>query len=328
MSPRRIDTAMARKRPEKNYIRNEWVKIVKNIQEKRSDTGVPLYVTLSGREGKDIDCLIKHGILEQTETGAIRDKDTWKVVAIEKNGPAATELRRKFPGLDVRNDDVLDLICGPGEISYPNSDNEDEIKLWKASVVNLDYDSSLKMTLEGRSVRFGVIQTLKKISAIQNECTSGEWYIFLTLNATLNFGAEHWNYIKETLNDNLRQVPRFRDDFFTKIIVQKGLTQIEDSIITNIKSCSSLQQKLLLSLVPKLLAQKTRDHMWAISVNQSFMYGDNADNGARMTSWIINFKKPLNSKINTDDQCYKQNVSGILANTVRLDSKGKPHPLK
>src|SRR5690242_12319854 len=100
--PRPIDAAMAADRPAKKTIRAKWID---KVQEKEPDLQIdnsPLYLTMPGAEGKEIDLLIRRGVLRRNDTGSIAAEDGLKVVAIEYDDDAQLALRKKYPGLSVR----------------------------------------------------------------------------------------------------------------------------------------------------------------------------------------------------------------------------------
>lgn len=318
MTRRPIDRAMAEERLEKATIREIWLKFIQSVPQKNANQDHPLYVTLSGAEGKDIEGLVHHGILKKTENGAISADDEWKVVAIEKNGPAATKLRKKFPGLKVIHDDVLELIGGTSETSFPE-DRSDDSKLWLADVINLDYNSTFSGSIQNGRGLFSVAQTLKKIATIQHQYGKQSWCLLVTLNATLNLEDDCWGEIQRILNDNFNSVEEFREAF-SKLVPLSADSEINSDILEEIKGNCDLQQKLLMAFLPKIFAQKIRDYRWKFDVEHALVYGDNSYRQARMASWIICLKKP-ESPI-TDEACYQKNVKDIMKNCSKIESTG------
>lgn len=318
MANRPIDSSMAINRPEKIKIREEWGNIALTELSMLSGKHRPLYVTLSGAEGKDIEVLIQNGVLKRTENGAISSDDQWKVIAIEKNGPAASELRSKYPGLDIRNDDVINLIHGCSETSFPNR-GDDNFNLWTAQIINLDYNSRFEGKLENGRGLYEIAQTLKKISAIQHEMKNSRWSILLTLNANIELTQSCWSEVKQTLNDNLTSVDKFKEDF-SKILPLDAGGRVNCDLLCKIKTDATLQQKLIVALVPKFFMQKIRDHRWEVSEIKSFVYGNNTSGRARMSSWVITLQKP--DQVKSDDQCYSENVSKILSNCFQIQDDG------
>src|SRR5262245_37762567 len=91
---RPVDQAMVEGRPAKQAMRNLWLDIAKECNQTTPDT-IPLYLTLSGAEGHDIQRLIDEGILELTETRSVATGHQSKVVAIEHNPLAVLHLQKK-----------------------------------------------------------------------------------------------------------------------------------------------------------------------------------------------------------------------------------------
>src|SRR5436190_18056504 len=110
---RRVDQAMEEDRPEKITIRKLWVDLVEVEQLNYERTDQPLYLTLSGAEGKDIAALCARGVLRTTEVGAVVPEDQNKIVAVEANAPAVLALQRKFPGLKIVESRIESLLRSP-----------------------------------------------------------------------------------------------------------------------------------------------------------------------------------------------------------------------
>src|SRR4051812_9831469 len=97
-SSRSVDDAMAADRPQKSAVRGLWLEVAIHYSNAYSDDEYPLFLTLSGAEGRDIRLLIDHGLVEVTETGAIAAATKHRVIAVESSGRAAAELQKSFPG--------------------------------------------------------------------------------------------------------------------------------------------------------------------------------------------------------------------------------------
>ena len=80
-----VDTAMADDRPAKQTIRRDlWLDVIKRRAQSKPDN-VYLYATLAGAEGLDIALLIEEGLIDVTETGAIKEASLTVAVAIGSN---------------------------------------------------------------------------------------------------------------------------------------------------------------------------------------------------------------------------------------------------
>src|SRR5262245_5935547 len=138
---RPVDQAMAADRSEKRTIRTYWINAVSSYRNRRSAAGEPLYLTLSGAEGTDIERLAEAGIIERTETGSIAPESFGCVVAVESSIAAFAKLQRKFAGLEVIRASIRDLLQGDGLLRYPQGR---QLNYCRARVINLDLDQVLK----------------------------------------------------------------------------------------------------------------------------------------------------------------------------------------
>lgn len=93
MTQRAVDRAMNEGRPEKAIVRSLWLEKVRSYRITYPADTVPLYLTLSGAEGRDIELLAAEGIIRRTEVGAIVEDDQQLVVAIESNTAAVLRLQ-------------------------------------------------------------------------------------------------------------------------------------------------------------------------------------------------------------------------------------------
>jgi hypothetical protein len=91
---RPVDQAMAAERAEKATMRSLWAEEVCRMDACDAPDGVPLYVTLAGSEGRDIQALVDRGLVTRTETGAIADEHSLRIVAIERSPTAVVQLGR------------------------------------------------------------------------------------------------------------------------------------------------------------------------------------------------------------------------------------------
>jgi hypothetical protein len=90
---------MAADRPEKATVRGLWVDEVQRVADGEHD--VPLYLTMPGARGGDIQALIDAGVIDRTETTAIADPGRIRLVAVESSPQAVVELQSHFPGLKI-----------------------------------------------------------------------------------------------------------------------------------------------------------------------------------------------------------------------------------
>ena len=130
---RRVDDAMAADRPEKSTMRGLWVEEVQRLA--GGDTDVPLYLTMPGARGGDIQALIDAGIIDLTETNAVADPEKTRLVAVENSPQAIVELQRHFPGLKILQEPIESLLHSDKLTAWPEGEHK---KFFRARVVNFD----------------------------------------------------------------------------------------------------------------------------------------------------------------------------------------------
>jgi hypothetical protein len=132
---------MDEERPEKAIVRSFWLKTVLAYRATYPNDAVPLYLTLSGAEGRDIEALADAGVIRRTEVGGIVAEDQQLVVAIESNAAAVLQLDRKFPGMKILEQPFENLVRSTTLLSWPQGEH---IRLCQARVINLDLNAPLR----------------------------------------------------------------------------------------------------------------------------------------------------------------------------------------
>lgn len=109
---RSVDRAMDRNRAEKITIRRLWLHEIRASAENHPGDEVPMYLTLPGAEGRDIQLLVDQGLLRlnEAEVRGIIEEDKGKVVAVEANSQAIIALQKRYPNLKILRLPVKDLI--------------------------------------------------------------------------------------------------------------------------------------------------------------------------------------------------------------------------
>lgn len=318
---RPVDTAMNADRPEKKAVRDLWVTKVQEHDARLKGTASAdrLYLTLCGAAAKDIKLLIDGGVLSVTETGSLAPESAARIAAIENNPTAVVDLLRTFPGLKVHKGSFEALLHGNKPTRFPSGDSE---SLCRSAVVNLDLNNCLEAFDVDGDVNFPLINQLDKLATIHCSEQKLEWTLLLTLHGELHWSDAVWNYVASYLLENMESVAEFRTAI--EAIWGHGPTvHLNTQDIEALKVNKAVHQRLILSLVPKLVADKVRSQRWAIHIDWSFAYGG-AQQAAPMVTWSLDFKHAaagVTSAVN-----YKQNVARILANARRIDGHGHFQP--
>ncbi|QMU55621.1 MAG: hypothetical protein GKS04_00200 [Candidatus Mycalebacterium zealandia] len=318
-SKRPVDKAITSDRLPKKHVRNLWIDKVEEEEGKLdSDHQTPIYLTLPGGEGKEIQELIDRGILGRTEATSIRDSDKWKVVAVENCPREVSKLQRKFPGLIIHQTSIADLLKGDGELRFPEGR---VLKHCLAKIINLDLNFPLKGKFVNSVSIYPIVQLIKKIAEIHNnQSPSEEWFLFLTLHGEIQLEEKMKSEVVTFINENLSGHPEFAEKA-EKLINQMDEKRIDSNILNIILKNGKLQQKFIMLFLPKLVADRLKNHKWNIIINHAYIYGSLPDS-APMTTWIMSFRKN-NSDGATGNSCYEDNVNNILNNLAEIDSNGR-----
>ena len=315
---RPIDEALAADRPAKRTVRNLWLKEVNKYP---GDETHPLYLTLPGAEGKDIQLLIDNGIVSRTETGAISAEDQKKIVAIESNSEAVLSLQRKFPGLKIRESAIEGHIGGDGLYNWPNNEIRND---FCARVVNIDLDKPLKASVNGEGVQFPLIKLIKKISQLHHEPPVGaakNWSLCVTVNSTTQWGKDVSKFFLKYLAINCDQHPTFKQDM-TKTFGQQFVDDLQaDNVEPDLNNLShGTKEKLLCIFLPKIIIDKINDHNWLVEECTSLHYGG-TDGHAAMSTLTISLCRAQGAATNPAKR-YETNLGKVIANLGAVDING------
>lgn len=312
---RPVDEAMGNERLEKNIMRGFWVEVIETIADKKLD--VPWYLTLSGAQGLDIDAVIEQKIINLTETGAIQENDKTRIVAIERSKRAVLQLQKKFSGLKILEVNFQNLISGEGNFSWPAGDNRN---FCKAKVINLDLNEPLKAIKNNNRIEFPVIQWIKKLGIIHTDPSRSDWYLCLTFHGEILWDDEVNQYVSGFLGDNLRRDQEFNDqcrDFIPENLI--------DQILSNRRVDFTgldvpIQQRILMVIVPKLIANLVHIDGWDIATIKNLFYGGGEN--APMVTWIFKFSEAgdLSSRPN---ELYRKILNGIFSFTGFIAQDGE-----
>ncbi len=320
-APRPVDIAMGAERPEKSYMRQQWAIAARNADHDSRALNVPLFLTLSGAKGLDIDVLIRDGLILQTETGAIAPESQERLIAVERSPDAVIELKHKFPGLKIRGENLACLLRGDKLTRYPDR-NDSEI--CRAAVVNLDLDEILEADQEDNNISFPVMNQIKKLSVLHATNPRVNWCLCLTLHGEIRWSEPVWQSMQVFLSENFRNDQDFSDtareflggELHGQVIAER----IDQQANLNVQS----QQRLLMLFVPKKIAHLVNADGWTVRTEQNVRYGGNAD-CAPMVSWVLKFES-YGQAGRGPQHAYTESLRSILSAPSYIDEVGQVNP--
>lgn len=312
---RPVDQALRSDRAAKRTVRMLWVDEVK----KYPSNNAPMYLTLPGADGKDIELLIEEGIIARTDTGAIAENDRRKVIAVESNSEAVLSLQRKFVGLKIHDAPIQSIMGGAGPYTWPNSDVADD---FRAKVINIDLDKALKAEHNG-AVTFPIINIIQKISQLHchrsGRNTPEDWSLCLTVNSTITWPTEAVTYFFSFLGENCTHHANFnaaaRATFGDELIERL----INDPLQMSFDDLSPNQKRALLCVfLPKLIMAKINDHGWSTANCRALCYGEPGE--APMTTITLSFSASNHA---TPGQRYEANICKIFEGLGYINGEGR-----
>jgi hypothetical protein len=275
---------MKEDRPAKRAIRGLWLEKVTDAAKEVPPGDEPLYLTLPGAEGRDIQLLIEAGLLSTTEVYTIAEEDQWKVVAVESCNQAVAALQRRYIGLRIKQQDFKSLVRGDRLFRWPAGRDE---KYCRARVVNLDLNVCLKAYADDGSVVFPVVAWIEKLCRIHAKPPRTDWTLCLTLNGGVSWSDAVWLYTSTFLRENLRREPLFDEQckrFFGEELYELA-TKAKCLDFRQLEPTD--QQKLVMVVVPKLIARQVHNVGWRIRTERNLRYGGETE--APMVTWIVDF---------------------------------------
>jgi hypothetical protein len=277
MAPRDIDTAMAEVRPAKLVVRRKWIRVCRDWRSR--STHEPLYVTLPGSDGHDIEMLIAEGLLPVLENDAIDDKAAGLVVAVEKDVRAAGALRARFPGLKVVPRDITTEL----RIQRPISDLSREVKQYgRGLVINLDFTAPLTVSDDEK---YPLLELVGRLGDLHRYPTVQDWTLLLTLNA----GTQVWP-VAACIRHARTLQEMIRDSSALESWWQKYGRELSPVVAgTELYRVWTVEQQqyLVLALVPLLLLGRLTATHWNPTVRWAAAYGERDRHQAPMVTWII-----------------------------------------
>lgn len=318
--PRPVDYAMAAERPEKQTVRGLWLEEVKAQDVTEPPERVPLYLTLPGARGCDIELLVEQDLLPLTETGAVADSESMRVVAIEGSPEAAIALQGRYPGLKVLEEPLHGLLRSTGPFEFPRG--KDRV-LCRAQVVNLDFDKPLHASVEQGQLVFPALSLVAKLAKLHGADPHVDWTLCLTLNGQL----EAWPEDVDKKACRFLAVNFEDDPEFSELAVEVLGAGLHESIIqdpgsVDIRNCTEEeQQRFLMVLVPKRIARDVCADGWDVQTVENLRYGGSKGR-ARMVTWVLRFC--WDSRASTEaDVLYREALRRSLSKRGWIDSKGR-----
>lgn len=312
-----VHKAMADARPEKDAVRQLWLERAHYHSSQSLNLGDPLYLTLSGAEGEELSLLIEAGLLKLTETNSIAAEYQHRVVAIEHNSLAYSQLQAKFPGLKIIRETVAAYIHGPTRTRYPDGECS---RICRSRIVNLDLNQTWSPQLfEGHWI-VPVARWIEKFAEMHSRAPKLPWTLFLTLH-----GECPWQAASAALiGDEIKTISGLSDAI--KSNAKEWLTSalfsqiIEAAIANYIDLEPELQQRVLMWLVPSVIVRDCATQGWSISIRHNLRYG-RPPHHAPMVTWIIDFNIPGREALSYDQELFT-GLTDVLNSVGYIDAKG------
>jgi hypothetical protein len=303
-------------RSEKSTIREIWIDVLKRYDRQHSGSTGLLYVMLPGAEGREIDLLVEHNLIELTEIGSIAQESMTRIAAVESSPLAVGVLQRKFPGLKIYQTNFAALVRGHGLLSYPQGD---ERNCCRARVINLDLNETLAVRDDG-SAAFPILIWIQKLGEMHAAYPRLDWCLYLTLH-----GEVHWTkQLSETVRIYLQE--NFgRAELFSRYARTLLGAELHEQIFSGAGELDvaalprEQQQKILMAFVPKKIADLVRTQHWRLETESNLRYGQPGH--APMVTWIIHFKHDLRAA-GIPDAVYVESLNGVLAVAGRIELDG------
>lgn len=314
--PRRIDIAMQEDRPQKRVVRQFWLQEIQRFSEAYAEGQVPLYLTLPGAEGKDIDALADAGIISLTQVHGISAQDKGKIVAVEHSTTAVIKLLDKFPGLKVIEAPIQSLLRGDSHIRWPQG--EDEI-FCRARVVNLDVDEPVSAIERDGQIVFPLLDRVYKFALIHAEPKPIEWTLLLTAHGECPWNTSVSQSVQLFFRENCQREPAFADGL-CHLFGKELFDKIADLSIASFDQLEfNQQQRILAAFVPKKIASLVH-HRWHVATQWTFFYGGNASQ-APMVAWGMSFK-PDPRASRTPDAVYRESIRTVFRRVGEIREDG------
>jgi hypothetical protein len=315
--PDTVNTAMAEARPEKQTMRQIWVERILDASE--PSDGEPLFLTLAGAEGLDVQALVEAEVIGTTETGAILAADKDKVIAVEAREEAFLSLSERFKGLRILKTRIEHLLKGDHPFNWPVGEH---LKLFRARVINLDFDGPLRVGIVGGQLVFPQITWIRKVADIHAHETPVNWTLFLTFQGEIHWAEEVETRVKALLVDNFERSGDY-SQLAERLLGEGPFASIRaaDGEMRLSKLERSIQQRLLMALVPKKICRELSGSGWRVVTRNNLHYGGSGSH-APMVSFVFDLRWDERST-SEPDAVYLESLLDSLAKPARIDGSGE-----
>jgi hypothetical protein len=307
---------MAAERPEKRTMRELWVAKTKTVEQEFPGS-VPLYLTLSGADGRDIESHIAEGIIKRNEVGGIHEDYLAKIVAIESSPEAVLALQKTFPGLKILEQSIQELVRSASAVAWPTGT---DVEHCRARIINLDLNHPLSSEIESGHLAFPLLTFVAKFSQLHATAPRLDWFLYLTLHGEITWAPEVCNAIQAYLAENCAAEPAFATACRT-LLGDALFTQVTQHQSATLPSLSSVdQQKILMALVPKKISQLVIPQGWRVATTANLRYGG-AGGRAPMVTWILEFRSDPRATV-TPQAVYRDSLKGVLTRSGHIAENG------
>jgi hypothetical protein len=207
------------------------------------------------------------------------------------------------------------LVRGDTPIRYPTG--EDQV-FCRARIVNLDLNAPLNPA-DDDQLKFSILLWIQKLAELHAVSPRRNWCLCLTLHGELPWGAPTCRSVQLFLTENFNRAPDFAK--LSRRVLGRSLY---DRIVGNApvdfsKLNREAQQKILMTFVPKMVAQMVQGQGWRVSTRTNLRYGQ-ADH-APMVTWILAFEHDPRTT-STPATVYNEILGEILKESGRINNRG------
>jgi len=307
---------MASARPAKETIRRLWIDSFQKAMDDGAGNEPPVYLTLPGAGGREIEMLVEAELIALTEVGAIAQEDVHKVVALESDNDAALELLQAYPGLNIEPKELDQFLGGQTYMNWPGRDRK---RVCRAAVTNLDLNKALECSIEGGQLSFPLVSLIEKLAYIHAQDTARNWRLCLTLNATVSWKDRAFGEVQRFLSENFAQDDEFRAAS-TSMLGEDLVGRIRQTSVKCSELTKRQSQEILMVLVPKRIAHQVHGDGWKVSTVENLRYGGSGKR-APMVTWILDFLWDSRSS-SSPAEVYKESLGEVLDHAGSIEDDG------